>query len=228
MNAFRKIFVVVAALAPAKLFACAACYANGASINDPMAAGMNWAIFTLGVVVATVLGTFLAFLIYAIRKSEAVEAARQSALPERSQRDDLSPSPPHTASVRSLCEPPLSLTLSPFVPHGAREPLARDRAELTRLRVFRTRLLPRLHPQWRRGLGRGGAPETSAVPRTPFSQPPDYHATRKPALSPLVPRGAREIPAPAKLEQPAARTVSSCGAAAGGLPPVKTHNPQFA
>jgi len=52
--------------------------------------------------------------------------------------------------------------------------------ELTRLRVFRTRLLPRLHPQWRRGLGRGGAPETSAVPRTPFSQPPDYHAMGRP------------------------------------------------
>jgi len=52
---------------------------------------------------------------------------------------------------------PLSLTLSPFVPHGARESPARDRAEMTRSCPPRARRLPRLHPQWRRGLGRGGA-----------------------------------------------------------------------
>ena len=62
-------------LAPAKLFACATCYANGANINDPMVDGMNWAILTLGVVVATVLGTFLAYFIYIMRKSEMLEAA---------------------------------------------------------------------------------------------------------------------------------------------------------
>ena len=42
-----------------------------------MADGMNWAILTLGAIVATVLGAFLTFLIYAIRKSEAFEAAAQ-------------------------------------------------------------------------------------------------------------------------------------------------------
>jgi hypothetical protein len=63
--------------APAKIFACAACYANGAAINDPMAAGLNWAIFALGLVVATVLGTFLAYFIYIMRKSETLEAAAQ-------------------------------------------------------------------------------------------------------------------------------------------------------
>jgi len=41
-----------------------------------MADGMNWAIFTLGVVIATVLGAFGTFLIYVIRKSEALEAAK--------------------------------------------------------------------------------------------------------------------------------------------------------
>jgi hypothetical protein len=65
----------LAALAPAKLFACAACY--GAKIDAPMAEGMNWAILTLGLVLITVLAAFLTFLIYAIRKSEAVEAARK-------------------------------------------------------------------------------------------------------------------------------------------------------
>ncbi len=44
---------------------------------SPMADGMNWAIFTLGVVIATVLGAFLTFLIYAIRKSEALTAAAE-------------------------------------------------------------------------------------------------------------------------------------------------------
>lgn len=63
--------------APARLFACAACYANGANINDPMVTGMNWAILALGAVVATVLGAFLAYFIYIMRKSEMLEAAAQ-------------------------------------------------------------------------------------------------------------------------------------------------------
>jgi hypothetical protein len=75
-----KIFLLLALLAPAKLFACAACY--GGHIDDAMADGMNWAILTLGVVVAAVLGTFGTFLIYAIRKSEALEAAAQKNSPQ--------------------------------------------------------------------------------------------------------------------------------------------------
>jgi hypothetical protein len=76
VKSFPKIIVALALFAPAKMFACAACYANGANINDAMANGMNWAILTLGVVVATVLGAFLTFFIHIFRKSEAVEAAR--------------------------------------------------------------------------------------------------------------------------------------------------------
>lgn len=72
----------LALLAPGKIFACAACYANGANVNDPAVDGVNWAILTLGVVAATVLGTFLTFLIYLIRKSEALEAAAQKKSPE--------------------------------------------------------------------------------------------------------------------------------------------------
>ncbi len=65
---------VLAAFAPAKIFACAACF--GPNIDSPMADGMNWAILALGAVLTTVLGGFLTFLIYAIRKSEAMEVAR--------------------------------------------------------------------------------------------------------------------------------------------------------
>ena len=74
MNKIWKILFALVALAPAKMFACAACY--GANIDSPMADGMNWAILTLGVIITIVLAGFLTFLIYAIRKSEAVEAAR--------------------------------------------------------------------------------------------------------------------------------------------------------
>jgi hypothetical protein len=70
------LLLIFAALAPGQVFACAACYGR---TDDAMAVGMNWAILTLGVIVTTVLGAFLTFLIYVIRKSEAVEAARVQA-----------------------------------------------------------------------------------------------------------------------------------------------------
>jgi hypothetical protein len=72
-----KFLLLAIALAPAKTLACATCF--GGNIDSSMADGMNWAIFTLGIVITTVLGGFLTFLIYAIRKSEAVEAARRAA-----------------------------------------------------------------------------------------------------------------------------------------------------
>ncbi len=76
MKTLRTIlFLALAAFAPVKTFACAACY--GGNIDSPMADGMNWAILTLGAIVATVLGAFLTFLIYAIRKSEALTAAAE-------------------------------------------------------------------------------------------------------------------------------------------------------
>ena len=69
------LLIAIAAFAPANVIACAACY--GGAIDSPMAEGMNWAILTLGSVITTVLGAFLAFLIYAIRKSEALTAAAE-------------------------------------------------------------------------------------------------------------------------------------------------------
>lgn len=68
--------VALLALAPAPVFACATCY--GANIDSPMTSGMNWGIFTLLGVVGTVLATFLTFLIYIIRKSEALNAAAEA------------------------------------------------------------------------------------------------------------------------------------------------------
>lgn len=76
MKLLRNIlFFALAAFAPTNLFACAACY--GGAIDSPMADGMNWAILTLGAIITTVLGAFLTFLIYAIRKSEALTAAAE-------------------------------------------------------------------------------------------------------------------------------------------------------
>jgi hypothetical protein len=76
---FRAIlFFAIAAFAPAKIFACAACGSGNSNIIDsPMVDGMNLGILTLGAVLLTVLGTALTLLIYFIRKSEAVEAAAQ-------------------------------------------------------------------------------------------------------------------------------------------------------
>jgi hypothetical protein len=66
VKSFFKILLLLVALAPAKTFACATCF--GGNIDSPMTDGMNWAILTLGVVVGTVLATFLTFLIYIMNK----------------------------------------------------------------------------------------------------------------------------------------------------------------
>ena len=80
MKSFLKILFALVALAPAKILACAVCY--GGDIDSPMADGMNWGIFTLLAFVGTVLGAFLTFLSYAIRKSEALHAAAQKSSPK--------------------------------------------------------------------------------------------------------------------------------------------------
>ena len=65
-----KFLVPVLALSvPAKSLACAACYGQ---VDSPMTSGLNWGIFTLLGVIVPVLGGFLAFFIYLIRKSEAL------------------------------------------------------------------------------------------------------------------------------------------------------------
>ena len=83
MKLLSKITLALAVLAPAKIFACAACYASNADINDPMVEGVNWSIAALGVVVVTVLATFLTYFIFIMRKSAMLEAAAQQKSPEK-------------------------------------------------------------------------------------------------------------------------------------------------
>ena len=72
---FRKVktlaamILFAAALHPASLFACAACY--GAS-DSPLAKGMNWGIFSLLAIVTMVLGGIATFFVYLGKKSAEV------------------------------------------------------------------------------------------------------------------------------------------------------------
>ena len=68
--------LLLAGMLPAKVWACAACY--GAS-DSPLAEGMNWGILSLLGVVGTVLTCFLVFFVHIVRKSEAANAAAETA-----------------------------------------------------------------------------------------------------------------------------------------------------
>jgi hypothetical protein len=57
--------------APAQLFACAACYGRS---DSPLASGINWGIFTLFCVIATVLASIATFFVFIIRKEAALAA----------------------------------------------------------------------------------------------------------------------------------------------------------
>ena len=60
--------VALVAGAPSPLLACATCFGQS---DSAMAQGMNWGIFTLLAVVATVLATIASFFVYLIRKETA-------------------------------------------------------------------------------------------------------------------------------------------------------------
>ena len=75
MKTSAKIFLALAAFAPAKIFACATCY--GGNVDSNMTQGMNFGIFTLLGVICTVLVTFGAFLFYIFRRSAALAAAAE-------------------------------------------------------------------------------------------------------------------------------------------------------
>jgi magnesium-transporting ATPase (P-type) len=79
---FKTIFLaaVIAAFAPSQLFACAACYGRS---DSPLASGINWGIFTLFCVIATVLGSIATFFVFIIRKESALAAkAAAESFPE--------------------------------------------------------------------------------------------------------------------------------------------------
>jgi drug/metabolite transporter (DMT)-like permease len=81
MKSFRKFFKIIfvaAALAifsPPPLFACAACYGKS---DSPLASGMNWGIFTLLGVVATVLASIATFFVFIIRKEAKINALSEN------------------------------------------------------------------------------------------------------------------------------------------------------
>jgi hypothetical protein len=79
MKLFRTIlFLALGVLAPAKIFACAACgSANPNAEHSSMADGMNLGILTLLGVLLTVLSVCLFGLVHLIRKSEALNAAAE-------------------------------------------------------------------------------------------------------------------------------------------------------
>jgi hypothetical protein len=54
------------ALTPSSLRACAVCYGQ---TDSPLAQGLNWGIFSLLVVVASVLGGFAAFFVYLAKRA---------------------------------------------------------------------------------------------------------------------------------------------------------------
>jgi hypothetical protein len=78
----KYLLPMLALFTPVKSFACAACY--GGNIDSAMTDGMNWGILTLLGILVPVLASFLFFLVYLIRKSEALEAAAQKNSPEAS------------------------------------------------------------------------------------------------------------------------------------------------
>ncbi len=71
MSIARKILVLglLAAAAPTRLFACAACYGR---TDSPLATGMNYGILTLLGVVLSVLTVFLVCFVHIVRKSDAL------------------------------------------------------------------------------------------------------------------------------------------------------------
>ena len=71
----KYLAALLALSVPMKSLACAACYGQ---VDAPMTEGMNWGIFTLMGVVVPVLGGFLAFFIYLIRRSEALAKAAEA------------------------------------------------------------------------------------------------------------------------------------------------------
>jgi hypothetical protein len=79
VRTFRTLlYLALAALAPAKTIACAACgSANPNAEHSSMADGMNLGILTLLGVVLTVLSVCLIGLVHLIRKSEALNAAAE-------------------------------------------------------------------------------------------------------------------------------------------------------
>ncbi len=75
--------IVIAAMSPARLQACAVCYGES---DAPMARGVTWAILALAGIVACVLSGVVVFFVHTQRKSSAQAKLKASA--ESNQRND--------------------------------------------------------------------------------------------------------------------------------------------
>jgi hypothetical protein len=85
---FLKVVCAVFALALASqaqpLLACAACFGKS---DSPLAAGMNWGIFSLLVCIVCVLGGVASFFFYLAKKASTIAALRaQRETPESTQK----------------------------------------------------------------------------------------------------------------------------------------------
>lgn len=65
VKAFLAATVLMAAMAPSSVLACAACFGRS---DSPLANGMNWGILTLLGVILTVLTCFVVFFVHIVRK----------------------------------------------------------------------------------------------------------------------------------------------------------------
>lgn len=68
-------FALWAAVTPARVLACAACYGQS---DSPLAEGMNWGIFSLLGVVVCVLGSIATFFVFLGKRSAAISAQAES------------------------------------------------------------------------------------------------------------------------------------------------------
>lgn len=81
MKLMKLLFVLAAAASlPAhSALACAACYGQS---DSPLAAGMNWGIFSLMAVIGCVLGGIATFFIFLAKKAAAAAATVPESEPE--------------------------------------------------------------------------------------------------------------------------------------------------
>ena len=79
LRSATKLFAVsaVLALAPHSVLACAACYGQS---DSPMAAGMNWGIISLLIMIGAVLVGVAGFFVFLIRRSVKAAPATTAAL----------------------------------------------------------------------------------------------------------------------------------------------------
>jgi hypothetical protein len=91
MNRLKKLKMLSAVAAMAlvlhsqSMFACAACY--GGKSDSPLAAGMNWGIFSLLGVVVCVLGGIATFFVFLAKKAAMTASpAPQGEMPDSTQK----------------------------------------------------------------------------------------------------------------------------------------------